>query len=70
MQAADNTNDDKMSALFQKHLQKIERWLNEQANFSVLHINYHDVLADPQQHIEQLNHFFDDTRSISFKDKV
>lgn len=60
-QAADNTNDDKMSALFQKHLQKIENWLNEQANFSVLYVNYNEVLAEPLQQIEQLNYFFDDS---------
>ena len=60
-QTANKTNDDKMSALFQKHLQKIQRWLTEQPNFSVLYINYNDVLAHPQQHIKQLNQFFDDS---------
>lgn len=55
----DRTTDIKMAALYQKHLKKIEGWLNSQRNISIFYAPYNEILANPQSHVEKINHFFD-----------
>lgn len=53
----DTVSDEEMKTLFQKHLQQIEAWLATQPNISVLYVNYNDLLADPTEHVPQINRF-------------
>jgi hypothetical protein len=39
--------DEKLAGVFQKQIAEVRQWLSKQPNFRVLHVNYHDVLADP-----------------------
>lgn len=53
----DMVSDEEMKTLFQKHLQQIEAWLAIQPNLSVLYVNYNELLADPTEHVQQINRF-------------
>jgi hypothetical protein len=54
----DRVSDEKMAALFERHLREVEDWLARQPNVEVLYIHYSDVLADPAAASERINRFF------------
>lgn len=43
----DRASDEEMAAVFQKHLRKIETWLEEQPNMDVLYLDYAAILSEP-----------------------
>lgn len=51
--------DEKMAAMFEKHLVKIGEWIEAQPNIDVLYIKYNDILAEPGASVATLNAFFD-----------
>lgn len=53
----ETVSDEELKTLFQKHLQQIEAWLTSQPNLRVLYVNYNALLADPTEHVQQLNRF-------------
>jgi hypothetical protein len=54
---ADQVPDDKMAAMFGKHVAQVEAWLAGQPNIDVLYVNYNEVLKDPRSHTERINAF-------------
>lgn len=54
---ADEMDDEKMTALFEKHLQQIKGWMGQQENFSVLYVHYSDALAEPRSQAERVRTF-------------
>lgn len=50
--------DEKMAAMFEKHLVKIAEWLDAQEHIDVLFIKYNDILAEPAGSVQTLNAFF------------
>lgn len=50
-------SDDKMAALFRKHLDQVEKWVAEQPNIEVLYVHYNEVLAGPRPQMERINQF-------------
>lgn len=50
--------DEKMAAMFEKHLVKIGEWIEAQPNIDVLYIKYNDILAEPGASVATLNAFF------------
>lgn len=55
----DKISDEQMAALFRKHLQRVEAWLDEEPNFDVLYISYNDIIAEPVAQAERISEFFD-----------
>lgn len=53
----DAISDDKMAALFGKHLSQVEKWLGEQPNVQAMYVSYNDLIADPLKEIERINQF-------------
>src|SRR5215471_9327023 len=51
----DTVPDDKMAAMFEKHLVQVESWLAAQPNIQVLYVSYNDVMRNPRQAAEQVN---------------
>ena len=49
--------DEQMAALFERHLEKIEAWLAEQPNFSVLYVPYHELAEQPERHVDRIVEF-------------
>jgi len=54
---ANDMDDGKMAALFEKHLQSTLHWIDSQPNVSALYIHYSDMLADPRLQIKKINQF-------------
>jgi hypothetical protein len=54
----DEISDEQMAALFRKHLERVEGWLDQQPNFDVLHVSYNQVLTSPQEEARRINTFF------------
>ena len=50
-------SDEKMAALFRKHLSQVDKWLSEQPNVQVLYISYNEMIADPIKEIERVGQF-------------
>lgn len=55
----DDISDEQMAALFRKHLDRVEDWLDRQPNFDVIHVSYNQVLVSPQEEARRINAFFD-----------
>ena len=55
----EKVDDEEMAALFEKHLQKIITWLDSNANFEVLYVNYNELLTDPEPWVEKIIAFLD-----------
>jgi len=53
----DTIADEKMAALYQRHLAQTEAWLAEQPNMDVLYVTYHEIIAAPREHAELINRF-------------
>jgi hypothetical protein len=46
-----------MQELFGKHVAKTTYWLEQQPNFAVLDVNYNELLANPEPHVQEINRF-------------
>jgi len=54
---ADTVPDDKMAAMFNKHVAQVESWLAAQPNIDVLYVSYNEVMKDSRPHAERINVF-------------
>jgi Sulfotransferase domain len=54
---ADTVPDDKMAAMFEKHLAHVESWLAGQTNIEAIYISYNEVMKDARPHAELINSF-------------
>lgn len=54
---ADAVPDEKMAAMFEKHVGQVESWLAAQANIETIYVSYNDVVNDPRPHAERINGF-------------
>lgn len=50
-------DDAQMTAVFEKHIQQIDLWLQRQPNIELLYIHYSDIMSDPQAAAAQLQRF-------------
>jgi len=53
----DTVPDEKMAAMFEKHVAQVETWLAAQPNIEVLYVSYNDVMKDSLSHAERINSF-------------
>jgi len=53
----DAISDERMAALFQKHVERVQAWLAEQPNFDVLYVHYNRILEEPLPHARRINEF-------------
>jgi hypothetical protein len=63
--AADNA---RLAESFRRELERTKSWLRQQRNFSVLYLNYHDVVGDPLAAAEAVDRFLRaglDTRAMA-----
>lgn len=59
-----NVSDDKLAELFKKQLSDFENWIAKQKNFSVLRINYKDMISSPIPICEKINGFLEGALNI------
>jgi len=50
-------DDEKMAALFAKHLKQVEDWMNSQPNLQYIDVDYNTMLADPAPQVKRINQF-------------
>jgi hypothetical protein len=53
----DKVSDEKLAEMYQKHIGKVETWLSQQSNMTVLYVEYNAMLKDPTPYIQSLNKF-------------
>jgi hypothetical protein len=61
---ADSVPDDKMAAMFNKHVAQVEAWLAAQPNIEVLYISYNEVMKDARAHAERIDTFLGSSLSV------
>jgi hypothetical protein len=49
--------DEKMAALFEKHIQEVEDWMESQPNLSYIDVDYNQAIQDPRSTAEKINQF-------------
>lgn len=54
---ADTVPDEKMAAMFEKHVAQVESWLAAQPNIETVYVSYNEVVKDPRPHAERINVF-------------
>ena len=55
----DEISDEKLAALYRKHLAKVDDWMNQQPNLTFLYVDYNDVLYNPSAYPDQIKQFLD-----------
>lgn len=53
--------DAEMQEIFGKHVAKTTSWMEQQPNFTVLDVNYNELLVDPVPHVAEINRFLGGT---------
>jgi hypothetical protein len=51
----DRISDEEIARMFRRHLERMEAWIAEQPNMDVLYVSYNDLLAEPAQHVREIN---------------
>jgi hypothetical protein len=49
---------DEIKRAFRAHLEKLHAWLPRQPNMSVLIVDHHDLVSNPQAEVARVNAFF------------
>ncbi len=57
--------DDQMKAMFESELNQCRQWLDQQPNFSVLYINYIDMIQNPLLQARRINDFLTGSLDVS-----
>ena len=52
-------SQDEMRRIFSNQLEKVHRWLDKQPNFTVLSIDYHDIVHNPEDQSRRISDFLD-----------
>lgn len=60
----DAVSDERMAALFQKHLREVEGWIDQQPNVEVIYISYNEVLENPVEQVKRINQFLDNRLNL------
>lgn len=50
-------NDQELANAFRNDIEKLHIWIKKQDNFTLLYVNYDDVLYDSEKTIKEINHF-------------
>jgi hypothetical protein len=53
----DKISDDALTRLFEKHLNQVNAWLNNQANLERIEIDFRGVIKNPRPYVQQINQF-------------
>ncbi len=54
---SDNVSDEEMAKKAENHLRKLGGWLATQSNIEVIHINYNEVIRNPDENAELISRF-------------
>ena len=54
-----NLSDARLGEIYESQLSKLQSWLNQQSNFSVLSIDYNELIADPRIATDAIESFLE-----------
>ncbi len=54
---AQSADDDRMAAMFEKHLRQMEAWIEQQPNMDVIYVPYNELLQHPLEYAKPVNEF-------------
>ena len=57
-------SDERLAALFRKHLEHVQAWLERQPNFEVTYVSYNRVLEKPRQEARRIDAFLDEDLDV------
>jgi len=60
----DSVSDEELADLFRKHLAQIQAWIDGQPNVEVIYVSYNDVVENPLEQSQRINHFLGDTLDV------
>jgi hypothetical protein len=50
-------SDEKMAAIFQRHLAQVQDWLAQHPNVEVIHVRYDQTIREPVEQAKRINQF-------------
>ena len=56
-ESTDTISDEKMTSVFQEHLNKVDELIEQKKNLDVVFISYNDVIENPLENIKTVNDF-------------
>jgi len=63
-ESTDSVSDEELTELFRKHLAQIQAWIDGQPNVEVIYVSYNDVVENPLEQSQRINHFLGDTLDV------
>lgn len=60
----DKFDDAELAGLFERHLQKIDAWIEQQPHMRRLDVDYNALIENPRLHLERINQFLDDVLDV------
>ena len=57
-------SDEKLAELFKTQLETFDQWIATQKNFSILRVDYKDMIVSPKSQCERINNFLDGVLDI------
>lgn len=60
----DSVSDEELTELFRKHLAQIQAWIDSQPNVEIIYVSYNDVVENPLEQSQRINHFLGDTLDV------
>lgn len=60
----DAVPDEKMAAMFEKHLTQVESWLATQPNIETVYVSYNEIVRDSRPQAERINAFLDGSLNV------
>jgi hypothetical protein len=56
--AADSVPEEKMAALYEKHLAQIEAWIARQRHLAAIYVSYNEMLVNAREQVRRIDEFF------------
>ena len=54
---AQSVGDDRMAAMFEKHLRQIKTWMAQRSDMGAIYVDYNQMLKQPLEHVKAVNVF-------------
>lgn len=60
----EKVSDEEMGRMFEGYLERIKAWIADQPNMHVIYVSYNELLADPADRANEVNHFLGGTLNV------
>jgi argonaute-like protein implicated in RNA metabolism and viral defense len=60
----DSVSDEELTKLFDKHVQQVQAWIDEQPNLEIIYVSYNEILENPVEQVKKINQFLGNTLNV------